>query len=178
MNGWHRRIELLANVAIITAALLLGAALVKRLLLPDSARRGAIEASQVKPGEKLLLPGVDWQKGERTLVMVLSTECHYCSESAPFYQRLAQERVKHAGVSLVAVLPQDTNESTKYLCDHGIAVDEVRQVPLSAVPVKGTPTLIVVDKTGLVVSAWFGKLPAEKEGEVLSLFLGEPRQGA
>ena len=105
--------------------------------------------------------------------MVLSTTCHFCTESAPFYQRLVQEKAKHGDVRLVAVLPQSISDAQQYLSEHGILVDQIAQAVPDAVHVRGTPTLIMVDHTGSVVQSWIGKLPAEKEAEVLNRFLGE-----
>ena len=173
MKDLTKKVEILANLAIIIVAALLAFVLVSRYLLPSEQKAGVAEATLVKAGTKLSLPGVDWGQSDRTLLLVLSTTCHYCSESTPFYQRLAQERSKHGGVRLIAVLPQSVEEAQKYLADHGITVDQVRQSIPGAPYAKGTPTLILVDDKGSVVDLWVGKLPAEKEAEVLSRTLGE-----
>jgi thiol-disulfide isomerase/thioredoxin len=166
-----KRIELLANVAIIVVALLLGGVLVKRYLLPQAQSPPA--QAQIQPGTKLSVPGVEWGKSERTLLMVLSTSCHFCTESAPFYRRLAQEKARNGKVSLVAVLPQSASDSQKYLNDLGVTVDDTRQAALADVQVRATPTLILADQTGSVVESWVGKLPDKQEGEVLKRLLEE-----
>jgi Redoxin len=171
MSNLYKRIELLANIAIIVVAILLGVLLVQHYLLPTPPNREAVERAQLKPGTKLSLSGVDWGKSSRTLLMVLSTNCRYCTESAPFYQRIAQEKAGHGDVSLVAVLPQSANEATEYLTNHGIVVDDIKQASSVDISVRGTPTLIIVDRAGSVVDSWVGKLPAEKENEVLSRLL-------
>ena len=168
MNNLTKRLEQLANVAIIVVALLLGGVLVKRYLLPQAESTQA--QARIQPGTKLSVPGVEWGKNERTLLLVLSTSCHFCTESSPFYQRLAQEKAKKGGVGLVAVLPQSVGESQKYLNDLGVSVDDIKQAGPDAVPVRGTPTLIIADRTGAVIESWVGKLPAEKEVEVLNSF--------
>ncbi len=168
MNNPTKRLEQLANVAIIVVALLLGGVLVKRYLLPQAESPQA--QARLQPGTKLSVPGIEWDKNERTLLLVLSTTCHFCTESSPFYQRLAQEKAKKGGVGLVAVLPQSVDESQKYLNDLGVSVDDIKQVGLDAVQVRGTPTLIMADRTGTVVESWVGKLPSEAEVEVLNRF--------
>lgn len=168
MSNLTKRIELLANIAIVVVAVILAVVLVQRYLLPNSRTDGAAERAQVKPGMKLSLPGVDWGKSDQTLLMVLSTTCHFCTESAPFYQRLAREKSGRGDVRLVAVLPQEVGEAQKYLNEHGISVDEVKQASLTSVSVRGTPTLIMVDRNGSVIEAWEGKLPGDKETEVLN----------
>jgi hypothetical protein len=168
MNNLTKRLEQLANVAIIVVALLLGGVLVKRYLLSQAESPPA--QARLQPGTKLSVPGVEWGKNERTLLLVLSTSCRFCTESSPFYQRLAQEKAKKEGVGLVAVLPQSVGESQKYLNNLGVSVDDIKQAGLDALQVRGTPTLIMADRTGTVVESWVGKLPAEAEGEVLNRF--------
>lgn len=168
MNNLTKRLEQLANVAVIVVALLLGGVLVKRYLLPQAESPQA--QARIQPGTKLSVPGVEWGKNERTLLLVLSTTCRYCTESSPFYQRLVQEKAKKGAVGLVAVLPQSVGESQKYLNDLGVSVDDIKQAGLDAVQVRGTPTLIMADRTGTVIESWVGKLPAEAEGEVLNRF--------
>jgi len=164
MGNIAKKIEVGANVAIIAIALLLGTVLVRRYLPTQPPPPGPAASAPIRPGAKLSLPGVDWSRSERTLLMVLSTNCGFCTESVPFYQRLARER---GGARLVAVMPQPIGEAQKYLGEHSIAVDEVRQAAPNAVGVRGTPTLIMLDGTGSVLETWVGKLPPEKESEVL-----------
>jgi thioredoxin-related protein len=173
MKDFPKKVELLANLAIIVVAALLAVVLVSRYLLPSRQQADVAEAKQVRAGTKLSLPGADWGHSDRTLLLVLSTTCRYCTESAPFYQRLAQEKSKRGGVRLMAVLPQSADVAQQYLADHGITVDQVKQAAPGAAYAKGTPTLILVDNTGSVVGSWVGKLPPEKEAEVLSHVLGE-----
>lgn len=173
MKSIHKRIELLSNIGIIVVAILLSVVFVNRYLLPAFIKPEAADSARIKPGMKLSLSGVDWNKSDKTLLMVLSSNCRYCTESAPFYQQLAQQKVGREDVRLIAVLPQSVGEAQQYLSTHGISVDEIRQPVTGAVYARATPTLIMVDKTGSVVESWVGKLPPEKEAEVLSRFLGE-----
>jgi hypothetical protein len=169
MKHLSKKIEMIANLAIILVAMLLTIAIVERYrFVPKAPNTSPVAGVPTQPGTKLSLPGVDWSKSERTLVMVLSTGCHFCSESAPFYQRLAQEKTRRGGIRIVAVLPQDTADVQKYLSEHGVSVDEIKHLSPGEVQVSGTPTLILADRNGSVVATWLGKLPPDKEGEVLS----------
>lgn len=118
MSTLHKRIELLSNIAIIIVAILLGVVLVNRYFLPPSPKSETAANPQIKPGTKLTFTDVDWSKADRTLLMVLSTNCRYCTESAPFYHRLAHENIGHDEVRLVAVFPQSIAEAQKYLTDY------------------------------------------------------------
>lgn len=169
MSNLYKRVELLANVAIIVVALLLGGVLVKRYLLaPTEPAGGPAAESRIKPGERLALEGYDWAASDRTLVLVLSTQCRYCTESAPFYRKLAEQRAGGGKARLVAVLPQTVDDARSYLGGLEVKVDEVKQLRPDQLGVRGTPTLILADNSGKVVDVWVGKLPAEREADVLA----------
>lgn len=171
MSNLFRRVELFANISIIAISLLLGGVVVKRVIFSKSPPPAP--SPQIARGTKLSLPGVDWAKSAQSLLLVLSDGCRYCSESAEFYRRLAQERTKQNGPPLIAVLPQEVSKGQAYLNKLGVTVDDVKQVSLNTIGVSGTPTLILVDNTGAVKDSWIGKLPPEKETEVLNRLLGE-----
>lgn len=165
MNSIKGKIEVAANLSIIIVSLLLGIVLVRQLFL------GGIQTRAVAPqpgtatnlGTKLTLPGVDWSENKRTLVLALSSTCHFCTESAPFYQRLGKEE----GVRLIAVVPQDVTEGRAYLDRVRVPIGDVRQMPLDAIGVEGTPTLFLVDNEGRVSGKWVGKLSPDGESELL-----------
>ena len=162
-----QRVELATNLAIIITALLLCTVLVKKYLLspaPSVADNVVPAKKSVQVGEKLSIQGVDWEKNGQTLILALSTTCHYCSESAPFYQQLIQKR---GGVRVVAVVPQNIDAGRQYLQKLGVHVDEVKQLTLESIKVRGTPTLLLVNGNGVVTNEWAGKLPAEQEAEVI-----------
>lgn len=167
MNKMFKGTELAANVAIILVGIFLGVVLVKNNLLQSPPAMAAPPAA-IAPGTKLSLPGVDWKTNGRTLVLALSSGCRFCTESAPFYQRLAQERAQFQNIRFVAVFPEPVEQSRKYLSDLGVTVDEVRQARLDSIGVAGTPTLIVADANGAVVASLRGKLSSDKETELMA----------
>lgn len=164
MSKLKQRVEFLANVAIIVVAVAVCAALVNQYFFADPtphAQRPAV-------GAKLDLPGLDLASQDKTLLLVLQKGCHYCTESAPFYQRLAREAADKVGrVKVVAVLPQAVDEGRSYLSELGVPALDVRQAQLGALSVGGTPTVIMVSR-GTVTDVWVGKLDAAGESQVLS----------
>jgi hypothetical protein len=109
--------------------------------------------------------GVDWAKNHRTLVMVISTTCHFCQDSLPFYRKLD---AAGKDVTTVALLPQPVSESKEYLGGAEVHVDEIRQVMLNTVGVRGTPILLLVNEAGVVTDVWVGKLQPDQEAQVLT----------
>jgi hypothetical protein len=167
VKGIYTKVEFFANLAILVVAILLGIVLVKHYLLKESGGEVA-NTNQPAAGTKLSLPDVDWTKSRQTLLLVLSRDCHFCSESAPFYRRLVRETAEWRDVRLMVVIPQEINEGKRYLNDLGVSIDQIRQAPLSLIGVTGTPTLILVNESGLVTAAWVGQLPPDRESEVLT----------
>ena len=161
-----QRLELLTNLAIIVAAVLLSTVLIKSYLLPDGSKDGPRDF-RIPAGAKVSLPGVDWSNNNQTLLLVLQKGCHFCTESAAFYQRLVRETAGRGSIHLIAVLPQAPDESRKYLDDLGVAIEDLRQAKLDSIGVHGTPTLLLVDNQGVVMTSWVGKLSADGEAEVL-----------
>jgi hypothetical protein len=157
-------LEIAANVAIICVCMLIAVVGVKRYLLPSPASA----FSTPSKGTRLSVPGFDWSRSDRTLVMVLSTQCHFCSESAEFYKKLLPEATTR-GTQIVAVLPQSPEESRLYLTSLGLPTSNVsiQQEGATGIHVSGTPTIILADNKGLVVRAWVGKLAPSGETEVL-----------
>jgi hypothetical protein len=160
-NGVSKKIEMGANVAIIVVALVAVAMLAKNYWA------GPAELHHnITTGSKFGLKVQDGRLSPKTVVLALSTNCHYCTESAGFYRELAlQCHQRH--IPIIAVLPQEVAASRSYLTDEGVTVDEVRQAQLSDLRVDGTPTLVIVDGSDVVKKVWVGKLSSSKEKEVL-----------
>lgn len=162
-----KKTELIANIAIIVVALLLGGVLVKRYLLTDNEAPHRADP-RIPAGTKAALSGVDWAKNGETLVLVLSRDCRYCTQSAPFYQRLTRAAAGRSGLHVLAVLPQEVEIGKSYLSELGVSVNDVRQSSPATTGASVTPTLILVDGKGIVKNSWVGQLATPEENEVLS----------
>lgn len=125
-----KKLEVLANISVVITSVVLCSVLIKKYVLSSTKPEASVEAVQSKPlassasqrpsiqaGTKITLPGIDWSNSTRTVVLVLSTTCHFCSESAPFYEKFQQQ--KPNDVRVVAVLPQTImSASSLYFQDH------------------------------------------------------------
>jgi hypothetical protein len=171
----EHKLQTLTNLATTVAAVLLSAVLIKVYFLQPAPRAagaagvGVASAAPVTVGTSLngKLPGVDWAKNGHTLILAISTTCHFCKESEPFYRRLKQEVGQ--GVKMMAVLPQPVSEAQQYLNMAGVKVDQVKQLSLGTIGVAGTPTLLLVDAKGVVAKVWVGKLPDQDQEQVLAV---------
>ena len=169
MNGLVKKIELTANIAITVTAILLSVILVRHYLITGANKGSNIEVTSPNElnlkSEKVNLSNIDWHKNGKTLILALSTTCHFCMESSPFYERLTMET---KNTHFVAVFPQSVEEGKQYLYRHGIQLDDVRQSALGDLGVEGTPTLILIDDKGTITGSWIGALSVSKEAEVIS----------
>lgn len=165
------RMEFVANLATAVAAVVVSVAVVKVYLLPaSSARSGPLAARPaIVEGTSLKgrMAGVDWGRNGQTLVLAISTHCHFCTESTPFFRQIAKEKKKD--IKLLAVLPESASEGEQYLSREGVHVDRVSQVSLASAGIAGTPTMFLVDSGGVVTHFWAGKLDPPVQEQVLSL---------
>src|SRR5712691_5803145 len=153
LNNLSKTVALLANLATIAIAILLGIAVVQLHSLAKPARYAEpsrtaqpLPFEPLRVGAKIPLTGIEWAKNERTLLLALSQGCRYCSASAPFYQRLTKEMSGRKNIGVVAVFPQPVSDARSYLNNLGVSVADIREVSLDDLGVIGTPTLILVNK--------------------------------
>jgi hypothetical protein len=165
MTNLTKKVEVVANCSIVLVAILLTVVLVRGYFITPK------QVTTISPGAKISIANVDWSGQGETLVLALQKGCHFCAESAPFYRQLVGQAALRGKVRMLAVLPGELTESKAYLESLGIPVTEVRRVPLNTIPVRGTPTLILVDHQGVVKHVWVGQLPPERQSEVLAALL-------
>jgi hypothetical protein len=134
---------------------------------------GPTKTASVVVNSALSIPGLNWGQNKQTLLLVLQEGCHFCNDSAEFYRRLVNESQASAKTTFVAVLPGTVDDSRKYLERMGVPITEVRQEMLSALGVRGTPTLLLMNDKGVVTKSWIGRLPTDKEREVINATRGE-----
>lgn len=115
------------------------------------------------------LPVSLWKGSQRSVVVLLSSDCHFCSESMPLYQKLSSMRKQGGGFSLLAVGREEPNTLRDYLIQNKIGVDGIVQAPAGFATVKFTPAVFVVDSRGAVQEAFLGKLNSAHEKKLLQL---------
>jgi len=156
-----KRIELIANVGIAIVALLSVIQFVRSQLEHTK------QPPHIAIGSKFKLKNVDWKASRKTLVLALSTNCHFCTESAPFYRELVKQ-AEAQGVRTIAVFPQSQEEAASYLAVKAVKVDSIHQLAFTDAQISATPTVLLVDENGEVKAVWVGKLPAAREKDLLA----------
>jgi peroxiredoxin len=107
-------------------------------------------------GKAPIVPGVDYASADRTLVLFLSTHCHFCEESLPFYRDLSTKLSEKKTGHIVAVFPQTPAEVRAFKEKQNLEIDSVADAQLGDYGVSGTPTLLLVGRDGKVLKSWVG----------------------
>jgi len=166
MESWPQKtrlrhsIELAFNGLILIACLAVISATAYNYV---SARKSSVTA--IPRGTKIEIPGIDWRNSRHSVVLALSTKCHFCTASADFYRRLL-DVAERRSVPVVFVFPQPKDEIASYLRNLDIPFSLLKQMPLENLHVTVTPTVFIVNSDGEITDSWTGQLPAKLEQEV------------
>ncbi len=109
------------------------------------------------------LPGVRYDDVDATLVLYVRSTCHYCTASMPLYKRLTTEVAAHGNVRIVVTSPETVDVLGSYLKANGVAANHLVTF---AGRNEATPTLLVVDKKGMIQNVWVGQQDARGENEI------------
>ena len=162
-----RKVEVAAYVLLGIATIAVNVWLVKPRLFKQHANATTTEIREpIQPGTRLGQPS-DWHLYDKTVLLALQKGCGFCAASAPFYRRLSGLIGDSKAIHLTAVLPQTVGQARQYLAGLGIPIADVRQASLLSLRITGTPTVLLVDSSGVVKKVWVGQLKPEGEAEVL-----------
>jgi hypothetical protein len=121
------------------------------------------------------VPGVDYARADRTLVIFLSAYCRYCQTSVPFYRELAARldagsQKAAARRKLVAVFPENVSEVDQFKAREKLQIDSVSNASFRELGVRGTPTAILVSNDGIIQRTWEGAPAKAAQEAILSAF--------
>jgi rhodanese-related sulfurtransferase len=161
-----RILEWAANTISIVAATVIVAVVVRDYV--GEGHRAA--ASAIPTGQPVAMRDVMWSNYASTVVIVASVNCKYCSESAPLYRELlkASEGQRSRSVHVLAVFPESEVQVKAYLAARDLQFTDVRFRSLAELHVQATPTVILVDRTGIVRGSWTGVLSSKQEADLFS----------
>jgi len=161
------KLESITNVAVLVAAVLVAvyfAFMFFGRFRPDD------QVPRAAAGLHLSLPtAYNFSAHEKTLILAIQEGCRFCEDSMPFYGKLTNQLSSgcvDAGV--VAVLPNPEPTADALLARFGLEIPRLADTSLASLGVNGTPTLLLVDREGVVSNVWVGKLSSEGESQVLS----------
>ncbi|MGI8467250.1 MAG: peroxiredoxin family protein [Pyrinomonadaceae bacterium] len=115
------------------------------------------------------VPNLDEGNYEKSIILILNTDCKYCNASVDFYKRLANTKYDTNSKQLVALFLQPKEIVDKYISEKAFPIRSISSVSFEKLKAGVTPTIVAIDKQRRIIRAWFGKLPPDKEQEVLDV---------
>lgn len=161
------KLETGTHIALIGVCCLAAGILIEQRFFPPKED----EPSPVRElvGREVKLPGADWQAAPLSVLLQLSSTCHFCNESMPFYRQLmAARQAVGVKVPIIVASADAVGVMRKHLEDEQVTVDKVLHSRLSAF-ITGTPTVYIVDSKGMVKRVFIGKLDSSGERQLLSI---------
>lgn len=112
--------------------------------------------------------GISYSDSPQTLLIAINTNCAYCTQSVSFYNRLVNiQRGRTETTRIIAIFPNSEEDVRQYVQRERLNVDAVAAVDFRSLNVAGTPTVILVDRSGRVLDFWIGMLPTVAENQVI-----------
>jgi hypothetical protein len=134
---------------------------------PDTTRPPVVDSTPAVPTSIAGHIPFDLASRKKWVVLVLSTQCHFCQESAPFHEHLVQMLNNSSDTGVIAVFPQDRQAVEQYKATYKVNFpNTITDISLPQLQVRGTPTMLLVDQQGKVLKSWRGRLPENGENEV------------
>jgi hypothetical protein len=170
----RRTIDLLSNIAFVIVCITLAMhvvinrrfpSAVTHVDVPPSLRTPHSPASLnrfYKSGDNFSVSNVDLSLSGVTLVLILKRDCRYCDQSIPFYRTL----VKNTQSSLLRTIVLIPVDESKPFKTWGLEVDAVIPTRLTDLKVRGTPTILIIDRRGRIDRIWSGLLDERHQNEV------------
>lgn len=115
--------------------------------------------------------GIDFDAAPHTLILVLQEGCPGCAVSMPFYRRILDRSVSE--MLVVVAAPKRDPPIRPYLASQEVVPDAVIGASRDDLPVPMTPSVVLVDSSGLVLHVWVGVLSSALEEEVLAVARGD-----
>jgi len=162
------RLEKFTNVAIIAMCVMTSAFLVRvSFFKPEPrAQEAPYEKGEIIPS----VQGVDYSHSKGTVILVVSSNCHFCTESMAFYQALG----KHARAEnnsrfrLVVAGLQSERTLAEYVSRYGVDYSAVVTLNPEKVKFTATPLLVLVNAGGRVIRSYQGKMTAKQQSQLES----------
>lgn len=162
-----RNLERATNVAILVTCAVLVAVVVRGGLAarPPDLPPGPAAGDRLEG-----IDGLELASREQTLLLVVSSQCRYCTESMPFYRQLLERRRKEQTQVLVAST-ESAAVTAAYLAGHGVQADRILEVDPGELGATPTPTLLELSRSGEILEVIVGRVPDGQVAEVATRLL-------
>lgn len=163
-------IEVASNVAVVVTALIVVGSFAQSFFRPRP--RVMLQGGLQKVAQLPQLPGVDFSKSQKTLLVAMDASCDSCRESLPFLNNLEEKlRGEPSGARLITVFQGGEEQATRYAEQSRLNVDTVFGIDFKLLDLNALPSIILVDGKGTVLDFWIGKPSKDTEEQILK-YLG------
>jgi hypothetical protein len=170
MNQMFSKIKQIADAAGTIACLAICGVLVYGMVTqraltsrPPDVHAGLRVGDKVAP-----LANFDYHQHDKSVLLFLDSTCVHCIASLPTYKRLYDKVRERPGsaVAIVGFFPSGNqiNEFRK----RGFELP-AKSVSFASFQVRGTPTVILINKEGTIENFWIGELPPDAEQRLTQL---------
>jgi peroxiredoxin len=113
--------------------------------------------------------GLDWKSYAVNVVFFISTHCHFCEESMPFYRQVTEIPGRAPQKLAISAISRDDPELLKgTLSKQHVNLDGVYRAPVIDA-LSSTPIVLIVDANGIVRRVFEGRLDSSREKDVLKI---------
>lgn len=160
-------------IAVVVASLLFGSFKFRNAMLPTRPQKidRPDELTSTLIGKHLLPSNTFKAARSARIVLVLSTHCRFCEASMPFYRRLITAAQASPDLAVVALVLEGPKEGAAFLSRNGIEperLEDIQPVTLVKDSLRATPTVLVLNRSGIVTRVWVGALDKKREQELAS----------
>ena len=131
---------------------------------------GAIGVKSAPPapayaaGQAFDAPAEWYANAPKTLVIFARASCAACDKAQPFLKTLIAS-VEGRAAAVMAHPPGTVEEDTAFAKRLGIAETDIRPVT-AGLRVRATPTIVLVDRQGMILAAFEGAGKPERQAEI------------
>ena len=161
------RFGAVAVIVVLLAIVSLTALILSNPSWRDRARRQLGWMAYFEVGSASDLP-VQWHQGaSATVVIFVSGQCQACLQSAPFHRDL-RSSAAGAGLRVVTALTSLTDDPSAYAAAESLADRDVVTFDFTGSRLRVVPTIVIVDRNGVVVETKEGVLPEAEQHALIA----------
>jgi hypothetical protein len=125
-----------------------------------------VQAGSIAPP----ITGISYASHEQSLLLFLSTTCRYCEDSVPFYNKLQGVALRSNDKwNVIGMFSQPGGLVTEFKARVNLEAKVVPGVEFRRFGVKSTPTVLLVDRQGVVKRVWVGASRASESAILAAL---------
>ncbi len=167
LNSLKRNLETAVNITTLICIVSLIAFFGYRWISPQSQQSNYKE--DFAEGKTLAeVPNLNEANYEKSVILILNTDCKYCNASLDFYRKLSNTKYDVNSRQLTALFLQPEEIVNKYVKDKGFPIRVIPGADFEKLKIGLTPTIVIIDRQRRIIKSWFGQLKAEQEQEVIN----------